>query len=1092
MEKVLLLLRPNPSASANGRLPPKHQGRARHKVLSLVQSGGLKEALRPNGKAFNAYFLIQQFAINMKNFFSRPSKATTLAWFFLAFFAHFSVYLQAQSRTEGPVPVSNVVPAGSVTTAAGKPSPTSPVPPIQMNGDSRSTTLPAQNFSMKSTACSGTANIPPNGTLVVNGINVSSVSTGDVSSYNLTFSSCGFATSPGSLWLGSGSASFSTTLTFSTPVNSLVIIINGSNTGERFLFTSTNSLTVTDLGSCGYTVVGQEAVCISDGIPGEGSGGAFQISAAAPYTQLTISGIGSQNGSLLAACTTTIAPPTPSCTGVTGGTGPDDDFDGDGICNKDDLDSDNDGILDTNECGTSAGSGATAGSITEIISQQQYVQVLDGLNITYTATAGTVSPFTENVGGSNTLYATGTPISYLSPNPGSTIRMDFSTPTKIAFGITDIDQANEDYMITVYDENNNVVPNPGTYVSSMFAGTSGTYPNGVPANYNDLGTNLSIISNPTSVTLESGSVNDATFVRANSYVLDFTAAPFEVSRIDISHIGTTGSPAILIANIGGGGVGNCPDTDGDNFTNRFDTDSDGDGCFDAIEGGGNFTSVNVNANGMLTGGVDANGVPLAATASGQSIGSSQNDAVQGPGCCPSLSAAPGNVVINNGICGPSCQPVGASISAPIIGCPGGSSIQYSVNNGAWTTTLPAYADGLTIRTRCVCDSSPSTVSPVSSGATTNAANCTDSTPPTAICSNSSVTFNGQESIALNANTLVTANDNCGIQSIMLSTSSITCQQLGQTVPVTVTVRDLSNNTATCTSNITVGGLPCGWSQNPDCVGCTNGNSVSYNPPSGVFTVTSVNCFYGPSFTHDSKAFAQRTLCGNGSITALVTDISSISTGWAGIVMRENKDPNAKKAQLMTNLSNLSRREFRTATNGQAYPQQFPSQNRYWLRITRTGNQFVMYVSPNGTSWFVVGSQNIVMPSCILMGLVVTNYTPVSTVTASFSNVSFTGGNSGLGGIVEQSAESIEAPHSFEVFPNPTSGDLNVNLSQYIGRSVRIETYSLEGKLLQFTELDEVQHTPERLDMKGLQTGMYLVKVKSAGLPDATKRVVVQK
>jgi hypothetical protein len=33
---------------------------------------------------------------------------------------------------------------------------------------------------------------------------------------------------------------------------------------------------------------------------------------------------------------------------------------------------------------------------------------------------------------------------------------------------------------------------------------------------------------------------------------------------------------------------------------------------------------------------------------------------------------------------------------------------------------------------------------------------------------------------------------------------------------------------------------------------------------------------------------------------------------------------------------------------------------------------------------------------------------------------------------------------------------------------------------------------ERLDLTGLRTGMYLVKVKSAGLPDATKRVVKRK
>ena len=93
-------------------------------------------------------------------------------------------------------------------------------------------------------------------------------------------------------------------------------------------------------------------------------------------------------------------------------------------------------------------------------------------------------------------------------------------------------------------------------------------------------------------------------------------------------------------------------------------------------------------------------------------------------------------------------------------------------------------------------------------------------------------------------------------------------------------------------------------------------------------------------------------------------------------------------------------------------------------------------------------------------------------------------------MTELAAHSSQLEVDFNVYPNPTGGELNVDLTQYIGRSVRLEVYSLEGKLMQFTELDEVQNTLERLDLKGLQNGMYLVKVKSAGLPDATRRVVL--
>jgi len=371
----------------------------------------------------------------------------------------------------------------------------------------------------------------------------------------------------------------------------------------------------------------------------------------------------------------------------------------------------------------------------------------------------------------------------------------------------------------------------------------------------------------------------------------------------------------------------------------------------------------------------------------------------------------------------------------------------------------------------------------------------DNTPPTVQCFNQTLYFNGEESIALDANDLANASDNCGVQGISLSPNTISATQVGQTVPVTVTATDINGNTATCTAPITVSGFPAGWSQQPGGAGCA-GNNNTYNTGTGVWTATSTNCFYGPPYTSDATSFVQRTLCGNGSITAQVTSINGSALGWAGIVMRESNAPGAKKAQLMTNLSNLSRREFRTATNAAAQPQQFPSQNRYWLRITRAGNQFTMSVSANGTSWFLIGAQNIAMNNCIQMGLVATNYTANSTVTATFSNVSFTGINGTLalpgGGVTELAAHSSQLEADFNVYPNPTGGELNVDLTQYVGRSVRLEVYSLEGKLLQFTELDEVQTTLERLDLKGFQSGMYLVKVKSDGLPDATKRVVLQR
>ncbi|MBP8239349.1 MAG: hypothetical protein KAX50_05290 [Saprospiraceae bacterium] len=46
----------NYSATAGGRPPPKHQGCAQRNALFLAQSGGLKDAPRPNSRTFNSHF----------------------------------------------------------------------------------------------------------------------------------------------------------------------------------------------------------------------------------------------------------------------------------------------------------------------------------------------------------------------------------------------------------------------------------------------------------------------------------------------------------------------------------------------------------------------------------------------------------------------------------------------------------------------------------------------------------------------------------------------------------------------------------------------------------------------------------------------------------------------------------------------------------------------------------------------------------------------------------------------------------------------------------------------------------------------------
>ncbi|MBX2927407.1 MAG: T9SS type A sorting domain-containing protein [Saprospiraceae bacterium] len=372
----------------------------------------------------------------------------------------------------------------------------------------------------------------------------------------------------------------------------------------------------------------------------------------------------------------------------------------------------------------------------------------------------------------------------------------------------------------------------------------------------------------------------------------------------------------------------------------------------------------------------------------------------------------------------------------------------------------------------------------------------DNTPPMLTCNSShTVTFNGEPFISLSAAQLATVDsDDCGESSISLSNDAISCLQVGQIVPVVVMATDAHNNVSTCITNVTVEGLPCNWSVGSTSQSCDG--DWYYDSGVGIFHGTAINCYYAPPFTQDEVSFAGLSLCGNGSIAAQVTGISGSTLGWAGIIMRETGAADAKKAQLMTNLNFLARREFRYLTGGQAYPQQFPSNDRRWLRLVRQGNQFLGYTSLNGISWFETMAAHIPMNDCIEVGLVITNYHLVSTVNATFANVRITGMQNTLLTPGEDAGDismSYVSPlEGISVFPNPTSGTLNIDISAYHGQEMELEIYDIQGRRLLRKVIDEVQIPVEQIDMTLFQRGMYFVKAKAQDGPAATVRVVLER
>ncbi|AEE52691.1 MopE-related protein [Haliscomenobacter hydrossis] len=171
--------------------------------------------------------------------------------------------------------------------------------------------------------------------------------------------------------------------------------------------------------------------------------------------------------------------------------------------------------------------------------------------------------------------------------------------------------------------------------------------------------------------------------------------------------------------------------------------------------------------------------------------------------CSDLNA-PDPVIIVNSTCS-ACALSGGSISAPASSCPVGSTLQYKVDNGPWTSTLPTYNQTTTqtIKTRCSCDGNPSIVSDSSAIATTPGV-CT---PPDATITVTESAGPGglNDAVTCSGNPVILSASGVGTYrwSTLATASSITVSPGGSSVTYTVTVTAANGCTGTDDQVLTI-------------------------------------------------------------------------------------------------------------------------------------------------------------------------------------------------------------------------------------------------------------------------------------------------
>jgi regulation of enolase protein 1 (concanavalin A-like superfamily) len=156
--------------------------------------------------------------------------------------------------------------------------------------------------------------------------------------------------------------------------------------------------------------------------------------------------------------------------------------------------------------------------------------------------------------------------------------------------------------------------------------------------------------------------------------------------------------------------------------------------------------------------------------------------------------------------------------------------------------------------------------------------------------------------------------------------------------------------------------------------------------SGTYLVTGAGAdIFG---TADACHYLYQSLTGDGTIFAQVTGADNTDP-WAkaGVMMRNTLDANAADVATVVTPGNGASFQYRSTAGGTtSFTNVAAITAPYWVMISRVGNTFTSYISPDGATWTTVGSQTITMNSTIYVGLAVTSHNTGLLCTGAFNNV----------------------------------------------------------------------------------------------------------
>jgi len=170
-------------------------------------------------------------------------------------------------------------------------------------------------------------------------------------------------------------------------------------------------------------------------------------------------------------------------------------------------------------------------------------------------------------------------------------------------------------------------------------------------------------------------------------------------------------------------------------------------------------------------------------------------------------------------------------------------------------------------------------------------------------------------------------------------------------------------------------------------------------PAGTYTVTGsgADIWAVDGVEADEFHYAYKMLSGTGSIVAKVQSVEN-TNNWAkaGVMIRETLDPDSSHAMMVVTPAQGVSFQRRPGTGATSVDTTTAGiQAPYWVKIERdlAGN-FTGYSSANGSTWDMLGTENVPMGANVHIGLAVTAHDASAACQAVFTNVTTTGNVTG--------------------------------------------------------------------------------------------------